>query len=111
LQQLRITHAVVNTEVVSNSIELNGAALVDWRAMENSQAGGDRNKFGAEINEQKPKPLRSNLSWAPMKTEGENITRQEILEHLLKPGLINSAHFAEIHQNSTDLVRAEFKNR
>jgi hypothetical protein len=46
-----------------------------------------------------------------MKTEGENITRQEILEHLLKPGLINSAHFAEIHQNSTDLVRAEFKNR
>jgi hypothetical protein len=52
--------------------------------MENNQAGGDRNKFGAEINEQKPKPLRSNLSQAPMKIEGENITRQKILEHQLK---------------------------
>jgi hypothetical protein len=30
---------------------------------------------------------------------------------MLVAGLTNSAHFAEIHRNSTDLVRSEFKIR
>jgi hypothetical protein len=57
-----------------------GAALVDRSATVNNQGGGDRNEFGAETNERKPRPLHRNRPQAPMKTESENITRQEILE-------------------------------
>jgi hypothetical protein len=37
--------------------------------------------------------------------------RKQIPPRCRSTGLTNSAHFAEIHRNSTDSVRSEFKNR